>query len=836
MADNATSWFNDLPQVPGTKAPPQMGGGGGGIPANVPIQPQATPSDNKDWWSQLAPVSQQPKAPVAAPTTMTPANNMDWIYENPREKAAARQAAPQPTTPANQPAGSWGNLAGAVPTGLYKGLAQAANLPTYAVNGVSDLINGVGGTQLGHLKAPFEEVPGGYKPIGSLAENIQNAGAALTNTLALGAAGKAFAPVFATGSAPQIVSQAIGNTPPAVAAASAIGGGIQEPIAERVPPEWRGLARIGANIGAGGLISGVETAAGNALRTSAEPGVAQLAQLGRDTYNIPIRAGQITSNRTVRALDSVLQSVPFSGHAGVDEAAQLALNRAVANEMGETASKITPSVMNAARTRIGGVLQNVEQHNVVNFDSPLVERLAQIESDAQSSLTDQEYGVIKRQLSGVMSNVQPGDQIAGTTYGNLMHKGAPLDAAANSGNPNIAKYASDTKEALRDSLQRSLSSDDLAAYQQARSQWKVMRTIEPLTVRADIVGGASPATGDIIPAQLRGVVSRSYGNSAFAEPGQVPLNDLANIGQRFLKETPTSQTSERSAVRDTFKHIAGGAAALAGEHALGLPPMSVAAPLAAGAGVALGAARLSSSILRSDALANKMITQGLNPAAREAPLVAAGQASIPIGVSATSRQLEAPQPSVNPATGLQQFNPEDALAENRMRAAKTVVEKVQQGATPSELSAWIGENKRGLRAQFGGQGIQNISMVASMMRRPGTLFSQVMGSADPALRRSLSDAGIEDMMTLAQHAIMHPAFADALKQPTTRDGLTKAGMARVSAALAKTREGPNDNHGDSDPLRVPAAGRGTLGQTPAHQMASLQGMKIIERPTKGQTI
>ena len=73
-----------------------------------------------------------------------------------------------------------------------------------------------------------------------------------------------------------------------------------------------------------------------------------------------------------------------------------------------------------------------------------------------------------------------------------------------------------------------------------------MKTIEPLTLRADVVGGATPSTGNINPAGLRAVVNRSFGNAAYAEPGQVPLNDLANIGQRFLKETPSSQTSERS--------------------------------------------------------------------------------------------------------------------------------------------------------------------------------------------------------------------------------------------------------------------------------------------------
>ena len=50
----------------------------------------------------------------------------------------------------------------------------------------------------------------------------------------------------------------------------------------------------------------------------------------------------------------------------------------------------------------------------------------------------------------------------------------------NSSDSNIANYGGQIREALRDSLQRSLSPDDVAAYQSARAQWKNMKTIEPL--------------------------------------------------------------------------------------------------------------------------------------------------------------------------------------------------------------------------------------------------------------------------------------------------------------------------------------------------------------------
>ena len=141
-----------------------------------------------------------------------------------------------------------------------------------------------------------------------------------------------------------------------------------------------------------------------------------------------------------------------------------------------------------------------------------------------------------------MKNLQPGDTITGTTYGNVIHKGSPLDAALNSSDANISNYAGQIKEALGDSLTRSLPADEAQAYQTARTQYLELKTVEPLTIRADTVGGARPSSGDISPAALRAAVNKSYGPSvAQAEPGQVPLNDLARIGQ-LMKEPPSSGT------------------------------------------------------------------------------------------------------------------------------------------------------------------------------------------------------------------------------------------------------------------------------------------------------
>lgn len=719
-------------------------------------------------------------------------------------QGSAPPAQPQTATPPQQP--SWSNLGNAIPSGLYSGVTKAANLPTDAVNAASGVMKGLSGQDYGTLKPPFNTNPTGYQPQGGWARGLHDASEAGSNMLAMGAAGRFMEPLFQAGSAPAIASHAIGDVSPGTVAAGAAGGAAEEPIARNVPEQYQPLARMGANVATGGLVGGIENAAQRGVSGSVSPETAQLAQLGRDTYDLPIRGGQISGNRMVRATDSVLKSVPMSGHGALDEEMQSHFNRAVAQTIGEDATKITPQVMSAARNRIGGVLQDVETRNPVNFDQPFINELAGIESNARSALTDPEYAVIKRQLDGVMSNVQPGNQVAGNTYGNLMHKGAPLDAAANSANPNVAGYASQIKDALRGSLQRSLSGDDLAAYQQARTQWKNMRTIEPLTLRADVVGGASPATGDIIPAQLRGVVTRSYGNSAFAGPGEIPLNDLASIGQRFLKEPPTSQTSERSNVMKWLER--GGAlagAAVGGEHYLGLAPAEVAIPAAAAGAGTVGLARAVSSRLRSDSYAQKMIQKGLGTQGPQTPAI-----NVPLVTSAGVRQLEPPEgPTTNPQTGMQQFDLPDAQAANKPFAG--LARGLADGSISGHeaVKGFLDQNKMAIRKAHGGQALQNAMRVGASLSKPGTGFAVAHTVPEVA-------AAFPDRAALIQAALEKPQLAQVLAQPTGAK-LSKPATSRLLAAIG----GSNGDTGN--PLPV-GGGKGALLPRPVGGSQSAAGV------------
>jgi hypothetical protein len=379
--------------------------------------------------------------------------------------------------------------------------------------------------------------------------------------------------------------------------AAATSGGSDQPFLQQVKQgaELGGVAgavvpaAIGTARGIGGVIAGGSTDAETAA-------LAQEAQ----NRGIPITLGQLSDSGVVHVADSVSKRVPFSGSASQTAAQQTAFNRAIGGTIGQTADKITPQVMSAAKAQIGATMSQIENSNAVSLDAPFLNDVAAIEKNAQSSLTDPEFKVVSRQLDNVMANLQPGDTITGQTYGNLIHKGSPLDAALNSRDSNIANYSGQIKGALQDALTRSLSPADQATYTQARYQYKNLKTIEDLAEKS--------TTGDISPTGLMQAVRSSYGDMAYTGGGG-DLGTLARIGQRFMKEPPDSGTAARLA---GYGAIAGAGGLMA--HVLTGATTPVDAGIAAaGALGTLGLARGARAYLGSQTLANRLIKRGLNP-------------------------------------------------------------------------------------------------------------------------------------------------------------------------------------------------------------------------------
>lgn len=298
---------------------------------------------------------------------------------------------------------------------------------------------------------------------------------------------------------------------------------------------------VGQGAVAGGVVGGVLGAGAglaNRLMRSGNPAV-ETAVKG---YGIPLRAGQTADSPFVRKLDQMVGQLPGSGIEASNATQRTAFNRAVAKTFGEEAESITPAVMQRAKERIGGVMNRVESGHTVKLDKQFTDDLTGVVTKWGDTLTAPEFDVIKRQVAGVLRNVQTGKQISGETYGNLVGHNSPLSTAASSTNPNIARPAQEIVEALKDALQRSLPADARKAYTEARYQYKNMMTIAPMVNKG--------VPGDISPLLLQGAANRSFKGNAFRGAGD--LGELGDIGQQFLRQPRDSGTPLGMAINNTL--------------------------------------------------------------------------------------------------------------------------------------------------------------------------------------------------------------------------------------------------------------------------------------------
>jgi hypothetical protein len=390
---------------------------------------------------------------------------------------------------------------------------------------------------------------------------------------------------------PNIVRQS-----PMLAATGAAGQGVTDLTGDPLLG-MAATAAVPAAVRAGGAVT-------NRLVGTVDPNTAALAHTARDTFGIPVGAGEISANPTVRFLNSVVNKLPGSGGGAHREATQTAFNRSVAETFGENAERITPQVMARARDRIGNVFEDVANRTpTIHADPQFAVDLRRTIRDAQATMTAGEVEPLIRQVQNIAGLVDPRtNTITGEVYQNLTRRGTPLDRAMQSQNPNIRGAARDIREALDDVMERSATPAAVADLRQARAEWRNLRTVEPLVAKAP--------TGDISPALLQGRVNTSFkGTHGAAYGGGGDLKQLADIGQRFMKEPPSSGTAERG----MLMHLLGGFGSGVAGLAAGLSPKEAAvAMLAPVGGAAVG--RGVGAALRSESLTNRLINNSLgNP-------------------------------------------------------------------------------------------------------------------------------------------------------------------------------------------------------------------------------
>lgn len=344
------------------------------------------------------------------------------------------------------------------------------------------------------------------------------------------------------GAAPLLAAPIFGAGLPGMAASASLPG-----LIEYGTPEER-IQRGAMGAAGGALGAGVAKTGERVLRpVVAAPDAARAAAIesaNRIGYQVPV--GQQTGSRTLQAIEQQLAKNPFSGGAAqrVGDANKAAINRAAAKAMGESAESLTDDVLAGASERIGRQFNDISARNTVDVTKgPLLDALVKldVEQRALGSFSDDSV----RSLVDKGLDLAARGKVDGTTYQAIRSSlGKKAESAFNGGNSELGGALKQVQRALDDAANASISAVDKAAWAEARSQWRALKTV---TKRGNVVEG-----GNVSPARLSSKLDRSRGDM----PQE--LVDIGRIGETFkpLADSGTASNAVTQAM------ISGGAGLL----------------------------------------------------------------------------------------------------------------------------------------------------------------------------------------------------------------------------------------------------------------------------------
>lgn len=343
---------------------------------------------------------------------------------------------------------------------------------------------------------------------------------------------------------------------------------------------------------------------------------------------VAIRAGQVPgSNKPAQLLDKVF------GGGNAEQRAQFA--QQLTGHAGMPEKEVSQDWVTRNDARIGKTMNDIQSvYSIPQLEPGLLRDLSGIRSDAISNMSVENAQKVSDFVRKIEDNTF--SDMNGKTYKNITQKGGILDNMSK--DPDIASAVPKLREALDDAWGRALPADKKAAWDQARREYKVTRTID------DSMGASGASEGVYNPKKLLPAVEKRFGNTDNAGD----LGMLARGGQ-FLEPPGVAPASAKHGAAKTIGTLAlGGAAAAAaneGSHvlthwgpealaAVSQHPETMALPLALGAGL-YGVGKAANS-----ALNGPRATQYLLDVSRGSrqPMLRGNNPFIPFAVEGYNRQ------------------------------------------------------------------------------------------------------------------------------------------------------------------------------------------------------
>ncbi len=253
-----------------------------------------------------------------------------------------------------------------------------------------------------------------------------------------------------------------------------------------------------------------------------------------ERFGVPMTAGQ-----RVGVEDMLRREMLTGPGRRIAEQQTEAFTRAVLSTIGETATRATPEVMEAAGTRIGAVFDDVQRGVDVVPDAALARRAGDI-ADTYNATTNvnSQSPIIRNIVTEIQAAANGGKPIPAAVLGRWR---TTVSRLTRSSDGELRDAANGLRTVLDDGLEATLAAagktDDVARLAEARAQWRNYLAL----VRVTSGAGANTAEGLISPSALRSAVA-NQDRTAYATGNRGEIADLARAGETILRLPPNSGT------------------------------------------------------------------------------------------------------------------------------------------------------------------------------------------------------------------------------------------------------------------------------------------------------
>ena len=309
-----------------------------------------------------------------------------------------------------------------------------------------------------------------------------------------------------------------------------------------VVQDLAGIVGAGARTGVKAI---AQTKPFQAPKTEETARLADIAQ----KYDIPLKQSDVADPLKLRGQwASGLNESWGSGKKAFQNEQQIAANRAVAAEMGETADAITPPVMERAASRMGKVYDDfANAHNVAPEQGiKLADTINKTRADWEKLNTDDQKS-LNYQANKALQAINPDGSINGNKWGVVQRElGKDARRAGSREEYQFALY--DLQQKVRDAMRNSLPPDAMAAFDKNNQQYRAMLAVEHGAKNVENYG-------NITPADLQTGVRKIYPNYAYNDQNSLPqLTQALQLLNRKAEAAPKISLNFGNMTKDAVLH------------------------------------------------------------------------------------------------------------------------------------------------------------------------------------------------------------------------------------------------------------------------------------------